>query len=276
VIAGAEAKACDLETAEGARSAVAGAAVVYMAAQPPYDEWPQRFPAMLRHVMDATASEGAKLVMVDNLYAYGPVDGPMVETTPERATDRKGAVRHAMTEMLMDAHRSGRLRVAIGRASDYYGPGADNSTVTALAVLPAIAGKTARWVGRDDVPHSIAYLPDIARAYVALGTSDLADGAIWHLPHPPAITGAEIIAAFIGASGGGKSGVLSRAMLRMAGLFHAPSRELLGIWYQWSEPYVVDDSRFRRVFGPFDDTPFVASVRATVASPKGQADVTAG
>lgn len=255
VMVGAQPLAADLETARGAAAAVAGASVVYMAAQPPYSEWPRRFPAMLGKMIDATAAVGAKLVMVDNLYGYGPVDSPMVESTPERATDKKGRVRRDMTRMLVDAHRSGRLRVAIGRASDYYGPHCENSGITALAIAPGAAGKTVRWLGQVDVPHSVAYLPDIARAYVLLGTDDRADGEIWHLPHAEPVTGRRFLQVVKQAVGSDlKTGRVGRVMLMSAAPFHSISRESLGVLYQWDRPFVVDDSKFRSVFGDFDDT----------------------
>ena len=139
---GIELLAADITTTAGITAALDGAAVVYMAAQPQYHRWAEEFPAMLQNVIDGTAAAGAKLVMVDNLYGYGPGAGIMTEDTPEQATDKKGAVRREMTESLLAAHRSGKLRVAIGRASDYFGSRADNSGITALAIEPTAAGKT--------------------------------------------------------------------------------------------------------------------------------------
>lgn len=257
--------AADITSREGIARAISGAAVVYMAAQPPYHRWPEEFPAMLETVIDATAAEGAKLVMVDNLYGYGPGSGTMAADKPERAEDRKGKVRRAMTEMLLDAHRRGRLRVAIGRASDYFGPHSDNSAITALAIAPAAAGKSIRWLGSLDVPHSVAYLPDIARAYVELGTSDGADGGIWILPHGSAVTGRhflETVNAILARPV--KTGVVSRSMLRIASPFHRISRESLDIAYQWEAPFIAEDDRFQSVFGPFETTPFEEAVRNSI------------
>ena len=243
--------AADIATAEGARQALHGADVVYLAAQPPYHRWSQEFPSMLATVIDAVP-DGARLVMVDNLYAYGPRSSPMSAQTPERATDTKGRARRAMTQTLLAAHRSGRIRVAIGRASDYVGPRADVSAITALAVEPVATGRTLRWMASLDAAHSVGYLPDIARAYVLLGTREEADGQVWILPHAPAVTGREFLALVNDAlPNPQKTGVLSAAMLRVAAPFHRISRETLGILYQWSEPFVVDDAVFRQTFGPF-------------------------
>ncbi len=262
---GIERVAADITTESGVAAAVDGAAVVYMAAQPAYHRWVEEFPPMLRRVMDATARAGAKLVMVDNIYGYGPGAGTISEKTAETASDPKGRVRRDMTEMLLDAHRSGRLRVAIGRASDYFGPRGSNSSITALAVEPAANGKPMRWAGSLDAPHSCAYLPDVARAYVTLGTSTEADGEIWILPHTEPVTGRRFLELVNSALPTPvKTGVVSELMLRLAAPFHKISKEMLGILYQWTEPFVVDDSRFREVFGPFDETPLDEAVQTTV------------
>lgn len=261
---GVEQIGADITTPTDAANALSGADVVYLAAQPPYHRWPQEFPGMLTGVIDAMP-HGARLVMVDNLYGYGPRSSPMSERSPERATDAKGQVRRTMTRTLLEAHRSGRIQMAIGRASDYFGPGADNSAITALAIQPAAAGKTIRWTADQDVPHSVAYLPDIARAYVTLGTAAQALGHVWILPHAPAVTGRRFMATVNAALPRPvKTGTISTTMLRLASPVHRISKETLGIAYQWAEPFVVDDSAFRSTFGPFDDTPLDEAVRTTV------------
>jgi nucleoside-diphosphate-sugar epimerase len=263
---GIERVAADVTTEAGAAAAADGSAVVYMAAQPPYHRWPEEFPAMLERVIDATAAAGAKLVMVDNLYGYGPGAGTMTEDTPERATDRKGTVRRAMTRTLLDAHRSGRLPVAIGRASDYFGPRSPNSAITALAIEPGADGKTIRWTGSLDAPHSVAYLPDIARAHVTLGTDERADGGVWILPHGAPVTGRAFLDTVNRAlPEPHKTGLISKTMLRLAAPFHRISKETLGILYQWTGPFVVDDRRFQETFGPFETTPLDRAVADTVA-----------
>jgi len=113
---GAEGMKADVSTREGARAAVQGASVVYHAAQPPYTRWPEEFPPMTDAILDGAASAGAKLVFADNLYMYGPGNPqPITEETPQRATGRKGRTRILMAERLLEAHRSGSVRVAIGR-----------------------------------------------------------------------------------------------------------------------------------------------------------------
>ncbi len=262
---GVERLAADITTAHGAATAVTGAAVVYMAAQPAYHRWAEEFPAMLETVIDATAQAGAKLVMVDNLYMYAPNGSVMTEQSAESGGTKKGDVRVRLTEMLRDAHDSGRLPVAVGRASDYFGPDADNSAITALAIAPGAAGKTIRWMGRLDRRHSAAYLPDIGRAFAILGEESKADGETWILPHGPAPTGSEFLAAVNAAlPTPATTGTVSRGMLRLAAPFHKVSRESLETLYQWTEDFVADDAKFQRVFGPFETTPLEEAVATTV------------
>ncbi len=135
--------------AEASR-AIAGASVVYHAAQPAYDKWPGNFERLNASVGDAAASAGARLVFADNLYMYGPGSSPMRETTPQRATDRKGAQRIRLAAALLARHERGELEVAIGRSSDYFGPHGTNSGAGERAFGALVAGKSAAATGRID------------------------------------------------------------------------------------------------------------------------------
>ncbi len=119
---GAEGVAADAAGPLQAAAAAAGAAVVYHCANPPYTKWPELFPILTRSILGAAESSGAKLVFADNMYAYGPVDGPLREDLPANGRGRKGRTRVEMAAEVLAAQREGRARVVIGRASDYYGP----------------------------------------------------------------------------------------------------------------------------------------------------------
>ena len=71
----------DAANAASLRTAVAGAAIVYHAANVPYPRWVAELPGITAAIRDATADAGAKLVFADNLYAYGPTTGAMTEAT---------------------------------------------------------------------------------------------------------------------------------------------------------------------------------------------------
>lgn len=264
---GAECMEADLMTSDGARRACAGAAVVFHAAQPPYHRWPEEFPTLTGNVLAAVGDAAAKLVMVDNLYMYGPSTGPIVETLPRAATGRKGVARARMERQLLDAHSSGAARVTIGRLADYYGPHAPNSAVTALVLEPALRGKTMRWLGSVSEPRTLAFLPDAARGFVLLADSDAADGEVWHLPAASATTGAEFMTIVNRhLSTPVKRGSIGMFSMRIGGLFSKEARETVECMYQWTSPYVVDSSKFERAFGAFSVTSHDDAIAATIAS----------
>jgi nucleoside-diphosphate-sugar epimerase len=264
--AGVERLAADVATAEGAKAAGAGATVVYHCAQPPYTRWPREFPPLTDAVAAGVADAGAKLVLADNLYAYGRHDGPLTEDLPAAATGRKGRVRALMAERLLDAHRQGRLRVAIGRSSDYYGPGGLLSVAGERVFRAALAGRTVRWLGRLDQPHTLSYLEDMAAGLVLLGERDEADGQVWHLPAAEPITGRQFLELVVAATGGNsRIATSSASTIRLAGVFVPFLRELGETLPNFQAPYVLDWSRFRRAFGPYTPTPYGEAVARTVA-----------
>ena len=248
--AGVEQRIADVMDPQQAIDAIDGASVVYQCAAPEYTRWVQEFPALQANVADAAERAGARLVVIENLYMYGPSQGPMLETTPMAATGKKGSLRASLSRDLIERHQGGRLRVAIGRASDYYGPGAVNSAVGEQFFAAVARGKGPRWMGRLDQPHALSFLPDIAAGLVTLGEHPEADGEAWHLPVSPALTGkewSERTAAVAGREV--KPSTVTRPMLVALGLFMPLLRELRETLYQWERPWLVDDSKFRSAFG---------------------------
>ncbi len=85
---GVEAVPADLLRSEDVRKVCRDAAVVYHAANVPYAQWQVMLPAMADNVIAGASAADAVLVVVDNLYMYGPPSGPMTEDTQRRASGR--------------------------------------------------------------------------------------------------------------------------------------------------------------------------------------------
>ena len=267
VSAEAEVMSADLSTLEGARRACADASVVFHAAQPAYHRWPEEFPGLTANIITAASEAGAKLVMADNLYMYGPVSEPLVESLPRAATGRKGVARARMEVQLLDAHQSGAARVAIGRMSDYYGPHGPNSTLAALVFNPAAKGKTMRWPGSTTAPKTLHFLPDTARGLIVLADHDAADGQVWHIPAAQAITGNEFMALINQClETSVKTASMSEFAMRIGGLFSKAAKESVECMYQWTDPFVIDSAKFINAFGPFTVTPHANAIATTIAS----------
>ena len=81
-----------------ARGVTADAATVYFCLNAPnYHRWAEEFPPLQRSVLGAASAVGAKLVVLENLYLYGPSDAPLRETTPVNPTSSKSRTRADMS-----------------------------------------------------------------------------------------------------------------------------------------------------------------------------------
>jgi len=257
----------DLRDPAQADAACLGADVVVMAAQVPYPQWYTDLVPLFDAALAATERASARLVLVDNLYAYGSPGSPITEATPEAATSRKGRLRAEAGQHLLAAHHAGRVPVSIGRFSDYYGPGGTMSLVYQLQIAPVLRGRAARTYIAGDLPHTFHYLPDAARGFATLAERPESAGRAWILPAAPATTQTQMI-DHLGVAVGHpvKRGHVSPLMLRLAGLTNRQLREAHELIDQWDRPYTTDASAFEATFGPIRTTPHAEAVRATVAA----------
>lgn len=206
------------------------------------------------------------MVVLDNLYAYGPSGGhPLRESGAVHPTSAKAATRAAMTAELLAAHDAGRVEVAIGRASDDVGPGVTRSALGEAALGAVLSGRTVQVMGDRDQPHSYSYAPDVAAGLRLLGEAPAATGRVWHLRVDEPQTTRAVIEELGRAAGRRvRVRVAGPTALRLVGLVQPEVRELRHTLYQFSEPRVVDDGDFRRTFG-VAATPLDQALATTLA-----------
>jgi nucleoside-diphosphate-sugar epimerase len=259
-------RAADATDPNAASDAAKGAAVVYQCLNAPYAQWPKLFPPLQRGVLAAAERTGALLVVLENLYGYGPTGGrPMTEDLPLAATTVKGRTRAAMTAELLAAADAGRVRIAIGRASDFFGADVtDGSTLGERVFGNALAGRRADFIGNPGLPHTYSYVPDIAAGLATLGTDARAAGDVWHLPGPQTVTTRallDLVAGEVGHPVGIRS--VPKLAVRALGLVNPMLRGLAELSYQFDEPFVLDTSKYESTFGA-GGTPLADAIAATV------------
>lgn len=263
---GVELVAADLSNPAEAERATEGAAVVYHAVNPPYHRWIDLFPAIHTAVIAAATRAKARLVMADNLYMYGRPGGEvMSERSPVAPATAKGELRARMAAQLLEAHQRGDIEVAIGRASDYFGPGGLTSQMGERVFGRLVAGEKAQVMGDPDTRHTYTYLPDIGRALVTLGTAPAAVGEVWHIPSPPALTSRHFIDAIAdhldehpGIS------VMPPALLAVLSWFNPTLRAVREEVFQLQSDWIMDDSKYRETFG-HGETPRDEALADTLA-----------
>jgi nucleoside-diphosphate-sugar epimerase len=243
-----EVVAGDARDAAFTTQVTAGADVVYQCLNPPYPEWTTQFPLLQAGVLAAAEAAGARLVSMENVYAYGrPAGRTLTEDRPHDAHTTKGRLRSTMSRELLAAHYAGRVEVVIGRASDYFGPrGGAQSNLCDRVVPAALAGRTATVLGDPDQPHTYTYLPDIGEGLAVLGEHPDAPGRVWHLPNDPDTRTTRQLVDLLYRQAGHPRGKLRRlppALLRTLGLVNPTMRELVEMQYQFEKPFVVDSSK---------------------------------
>lgn len=260
-----EVMAADLMNRESTLAVCQSAGVIYHCAGLPYQQWETSFPVMLDNIIAAASATGATLVYTDNCYMYSPTSQPLTEESPQEPVTRKGRLRKRLAETLLTAHAQGRVRAAIGRASDFYGPGVRSSAVGEQLFDTLVRGKRVPWLGKLDVPHALSYGEDFARGLITLGTHEQAWGQVWHIPAAPALTGRQFIALASEIAGvRARPQAASAAVLRLLGLTNPVLRESVEMLYEFTEPYLFDGSKYTSAFGG-TPTPHREALQRTVA-----------
>lgn len=267
-VPGVEVARGDATDAAFCAEAARGAEAVYHCINAPYAArvWAEVLPRVQENLVAAAGGAGARLVVLDNLYAYGRTGGrPMSEATPQAPCSRKGELRARLHDALVAAARRGDVRVAIGRASDFWGPNAGaGSHLGERFWRGVLAGKPGELVVNPDTPHTYHYSRDVAGGLVALGLDPGADG-LWMLPCAPARTTRAMVDALAAALGRPiRIRRLPPLLLAALGVAVPMIRELNEMAYQWEEPFVVDDGKFRARFGD-RATPVERGAAETVA-----------
>ena len=258
--------AANLLDLTAAVAALDGTAAVHFCAQPPYHRWAVQFPPLQAAVIAATRRVGARLVVAENLYGYGPSTVPLREDMPLRPNTIKGRVRAQMHQVLMAEHRAGNLAVAVARASDFFGPHVEGSAVGSRAIQAIAAGKPVEVLADPDVVHAYTFIKDFGAAMAILGTQDAALGEVWHVPNAPAVSTRRFLELAFATAGTGKARIrrVGQLELRVLGLFIPPLRESIEMLYEFEEPFTVDHSKFVKAFGDHA-TPLQSALAQTFA-----------
>jgi nucleoside-diphosphate-sugar epimerase len=264
-------KDADARDAAALARALEGASHVYHCIGLPYDSavWEEGFPKISHALVSACERVGARLIYFDNVYLYGPppLPVPFAEDTPCNPPSRKGAARKAAVQIVMQAHQEGRVPVTIGRAADFYGPGAIHSPFYINFLEHMLKGKSPEVIMPEGPVHTYAYTGDMGRGLVELGLDEGAYGQTFHLPVGPPVTVSQMAALFNAALGTDlKVKHLPNAIVKFVSLFNPLVREVREMNYQFKSDYILSDAKFRARFPGFEATPYETGVAAMVAS----------
>ncbi|WP_226627571.1 epimerase [Alloyangia pacifica] len=244
--------------------AAQGCALIINAMNPPdYHDWARQIPQITELTMQAARASGARVLIPGNVYVYGRQPAPWSAETPHRPCSRKGRVRDEMEA----AWRASGLPVTILRAGDFI-DGSKPGLMMGRVMLKSLPKGRITALGPPEVPRAYAYLPDFARAAVALShKQDLPDFA--EFPFPGHTFSLSDFAAEITRQTG-RSLRITRFpwwALRLASPAWELARELTEMRYLFEHPHSLDGAALAAALPDFAPTPFEEVVAGHLPTP---------
>lgn len=246
-----------LEDVQALARAARGAAVVVHGLNPTYTRWSTDALPLAQTAMDLAQQIDATLLFPGNVYNFGtPMPAVLAEDTPQHPTARKGATRVQIEDAMRARSRDG-LRSVVIRAGDFFGAG--QGSWFDLVIAKDLARAKITWPGPLDRMHAWAYLPDLARACVAVAEARtrLQAFEVLHFAGH-ALTGSEFVAALTRAAR--RAGLISAdapvslhalpwALMRVASPFVPMWRELAEMRYLWTDAHRLSGERLASIVG---------------------------
>ena len=250
-------------------AAAAGASVVVHAVNPRYTAWHAELLPLARQGLEVAERLGALFMLPGNVYNFGAgMPAVLREDTPERPSTGKGRLRCDLEAEMAARASAGRVRSVVIRAGDFFGSGL--GSWFDQVVVRSIADGRLTYGGPLDREHAWAYVPDLARAFVAVAEHDEAGVAHRRLHFAGhALTGAELLkgleaaAASLGIAPprGWRHSSMPWGVIRVGGLVVPMWREIAEMAYLFSVPHRLDGQALEQAAGPLPQTPLPDALR---------------
>ena len=241
---------------EDMAKAATGMDVIVNGLNPPnYKGWATVLPQIAHAVSAAAKAIGATIIQPGNVYNYGSQPGMWDEHTPHLATTKKGRARIEMEGILRAASARDGVRVIILRGGDFMGRVAGGNFIDYLLSKQG-SGKLI-YPGRTDVPHAWAYLPDMARAAVALAEIRTTLGGFEDVPFQGhTLTGEELRTTLAQLTGRQiRHARFPWPMMKLLSPFWPLAREMQEMRYLWDMPHSLSGARLKQLLPDFSATP---------------------
>lgn len=225
-------------------AAAQGADLIVNGLNPPaYHDWDRLIPRITTEVLAAGKASGATLVIPGNVYPYGTQPGPWNADTPHRPVSRKGRIRAEMEARYRAAAGQGQRTILL-RGGDFLLPEAPQMVMNRLILGEVAKGKITT-LGDPDALHAYAYLPDMARAAVALVALGQALPAYADIPFAGHAFTISDLAARISRLSGRPMRIkrFPRWIFTVASPVWELARELREMLYLFDHPHRLDPAR---------------------------------
>ncbi len=233
--------------------------IIFHAMNVPYHEWEAKLPVLLTNILTVAREANARLIAVDNIYAYGRASGEKVaEDFPKQPHTKKGQIRLRLENMIKESG----VQYLIAHFPDFYGPHAENTLLNETFQRVVRDQKTV-FVGDPTIPREYIYTPDGAKALVELSLRDTAYGQNWNIPGVGVITGNEILQILRRCGYSKGLTIITKFMVRMGGLFNPTMREVVEMFYLNETPVILSGEKLARELGTIPLTPYEVGIVTT-------------
>ena len=246
----------DLVDTQALTQAAQGAAVVVHALNPAYTNqaWSEQVLPMTEVALALCRALDATLMVPGNMYNFGKgMPSLLHEDTPQRAQTVKGRIRIAMEETI----RASGARAIVIRAGDFFGSG--KGSWFDQAMVGKLQKGVFTYPGACDVPTAWAYLPDLARTFVAVAQKrgELAPFEVFHfggyrLTGQDWIDALQPIAQRAGWVKPGAALAIARmpwAVIRLGAWFMPQWASLVEMRYLWDTPHALANQKLEALIG---------------------------
>ncbi|WP_404349730.1 SDR family NAD(P)-dependent oxidoreductase [Sutcliffiella horikoshii] len=239
-----------------------GVDVIFHALNLPYEEWKEKLLPITKNIIKAAEENGAKLAVVDNIYAYGKSGGVRLKEDMEKKPHtKKGKIRKDMGEMIHQAP----IRSLICHFPDFYGPNATNTYIH-FTLEQLLKKRKGGFVGPRDIEREFIFTKDGARVMVELALRDDAYGQSWNIPAVSTITGRDFEKVIKEQLGKEKQlYYITKPMFALYALVAGKGmREAVEMQYINAEPTILSKEKLTRFLGEWNSTPYEKGIEETI------------
>ena len=249
-------------TTDDLHTAARGVDVIVHGWNPSYPDWARDVPRLTSKVIAAAKASGATVLIPGNVYVYGQdAPGVLACDTPHAATNPLGRIRIEMEA----AFRASGVPTIVLRAGDFIDTKAAGNWFDAVITAKVKKGVITA-PGDRQTPHAWAYLPDLARAAVALMEKREHLDTFEEVLFPGHTMTFNELAAYIETATG-------RTMeqrnfpwwaIRLAAPFWPMGRHLVEMRYLWNMPHRLNGARFNALLPDFRATDPLSAIASAL------------
>ena len=230
----------------------------------PYDQWFGNIDMATIKIIEAASIKKATIIFPGNVYNYGTLT-LIKEDSPQKPCTRKGALRVELEKMLYEAANAGKCKVLNVCLPDFWGPNVLNEGIKPI-FMNALKRKALPSMIRTDIPHQMVFTKDAAEIMVRLMQRGL------EKPYENYNYGGFIHPTLKGflnqisrlANAPEKITTYPKWLFSVLGIFNPVMKEVKEMLYLFEGTVILDDSKVRKLFPDFKETPIDEAITETL------------